>query len=223
MAPRLSLAALPAGLVTLMLLSAQCAAQTYVSGTFQAAVWAQGGQLQSAAQVQCPAGYPTSCGSIGEPDYCCPSSFTCAYTTNKVVGCCPSGQTCSGSIGGSGGYQPSSWYSSTCVAPTTYQTYYTPPATTTNYGGVIVGGAAATTVYQYPTTTHPATTVIYAGNFCTTITAVGPNLPTTAGVACGVALIVAPSEGRREGVGWSVLGVVLGMQALGGLVLGWRR
>lgn len=59
-------------LISAFLLSlANAAPQTeYVSGSFQAAVWAQGGgqNLSPAAQAQCPAGYPNGCSSIQEPD-----------------------------------------------------------------------------------------------------------------------------------------------------------
>lgn len=65
---RQQLLLLPTALLAL-LTATPTAAQTYVSGTFQAAVWAQGGQnLQSAAQAVCPNGYPISCSAIGEPD-----------------------------------------------------------------------------------------------------------------------------------------------------------
>ena len=145
---------------------------------------------------------------------CCPSNNVCAYSTNQQVGCCPQGQSCSGSIGGAGGYQPSSWYQ-----PQPTSTYYPPQQTTTVYGG---GGGvvvAATTVYSQPAA-QTTVTQQYLGNYCTTITANGPNLPTTAGAACGVALVVAPSNASKMvagGLRW--MSFVLGLHVLGAVFL----
>lgn len=153
---------------------------------------------------------------------CCPSNTVCQYSSNHQVGCCPSGQTCSGSIGGSGGYKPTSWYSSYQPAPetTTYyqqptSTYYTPEQQTT---AVVVAPAGDT---AQPT--YVKTSVQWNGQYCTTIIANGPNLPTTAGAACGVALVVSPGESVRWALGWvKLLGTVLALQGVGAVVLRMR-
>ena len=69
---RISILSQPATLISALLLTcAHAAPQTeYISGSFQAAVWAQssGQNLSPAVQAQCPAGYPNGCSSIQEPD-----------------------------------------------------------------------------------------------------------------------------------------------------------
>jgi hypothetical protein len=62
---------IPTLIATLLLTIHLALAQTYVEGTFQAAIYAtsdnnQQPDLTSAANAICPANYPQSCSSIGE-------------------------------------------------------------------------------------------------------------------------------------------------------------
>ena len=80
---------------------------------------------------------------------------------------------------------------------------------------VVVG--AATTNYQQPQTT---VTQGYAGQYCKTLVAVGPGLPTTQAGDCGTILIVEADAIRAAVVSWIyAIGMVVGLQVLGGVVL----
>lgn len=71
--------------------------------------------------------------------------------------------------------------------------------------------------------TYVKTSVQWNGQYCTTIIAQGPNLPTTAGAACGVALVIAPGEAARLALGWiKLLGTILALQGVGALLLSAR-
>lgn len=123
---------------------------------------------------------------------CCPPDNYCAWQ-NSVVACCPNGKTCSG-----------------YAQPTT--TVYQQTPTTV----VVVG--AATTNYQQPQTT--TVTQGYAGQYCKTLVAVGPGLPTTQAGDCGTILIVEADAIKAAVVSWiHAIGVVFGLQVLGGFVL----
>jgi len=65
---------------------------------------------------------------------------------------------------------------------------------------------------------NPTTTVVQQGGFCTTLVAEGDNLPTVANARCGTALVVEASASRSQGREM-VVGVVLGLQLLGGWVV----
>lgn len=182
---------------------------------------------------------------------CCPSGNYCAWS-NSQVACCPN--SCSCQVGGEN-YQPTStwvapatttywqptttsyWqqptttYCNECQQHTTYcnQCAAGQQATTTVYqnggnggGVVVVPGGGTTTLY---TTTNGAQSV-YNGNYCSTQTAVGNNLPATAAGGCGTILIVeAPKAGAAERVvlswmGWA--GLVVALQVLGAGVVVWR-
>lgn len=58
---------------SLLLITSSLAQTTYVEGTFQAAITAsndnndQTQDLTTAASAQCPANFPNSCSTIGEP------------------------------------------------------------------------------------------------------------------------------------------------------------
>ncbi|CAK3880223.1 Hypothetical predicted protein [Lecanosticta acicola] len=143
----------------------------------------------SAVPAQCPADHPTSCSSIQQPDYCCAANNYCAWA-NSVVACCPNGETCSGSPEGAGEAQPS--------------------ATTVAGGGYV---APATTVYNSPSAAGG-----YAG-YCSTLTAVGPGLPTTQAGQCGTILIVAADAVQAAVLGWArLVFMIAGLHVLGGLV-----
>lgn len=149
---------------------------------------------------------------------CCPSNNVCAWS-NSQVACCPSGQTCADS-----GYQSTTYYQPTTTYYTPTTTYYTNEATTVGGGGVVVPAGytegQTTTAYQATTT---AAADYGNGAYCSTLVEVGPNLPTTAAGNCGTILIVEPSEAARIALAWLKLGaMIVGLQALGGLVLARR-
>lgn len=72
MSPTRPSPSIPTLIATLLLTIHLSLAQTYVEGTFQAAIYAntdnsnQQPDLTSATSAQCPANYPNSCSSIGE-------------------------------------------------------------------------------------------------------------------------------------------------------------
>ncbi|SMR58859.1 unnamed protein product [Zymoseptoria tritici ST99CH_1E4] len=167
------------------------------AGTWQGS----SGSGTNAVQAQCPADHPVSCTNLNQPNYCCPSNNVCSYA-NGVVACCPQGQTCTGYA------QPSQWQ------PPPATTYYQPPTPTTVYagaaGGYIAPAAKPTTVYNNPP------------QFCRTIYAHGPGLPTTQPGDCGTILIVEGGSGR-VGIDWRTIMIATGMPMLGAMVLAWRR
>lgn len=83
-----------------------------------------------------------------------------------------------------------------------------------------------TTVWQQQ---PPATVVVvgapskpegYFGQYCKTLVAVGPGLPTTEAGDCGTILIVEGDAIRATVINWIyAIGMVVGLQILGGLVL----
>jgi hypothetical protein len=114
-----------------------------------------------------------------------------------VVGCCPEGKTCSGAVQG--------WYQSTTV--------YQPPATTV----VVAGGGGIVTNYQaQPQNTKPEGQYGY----CSTLTAVGPGLPTTQPGACGTILVV-EAEAIKQAVLDRIrsIGLILALHVIGGALL----
>lgn len=84
---------------------------------------------------------------------------------------------------------------------------------------VVTAAATTATPYVFPATT---TTTEWNGYYCSTQTAEGPNLPTTARGNCGVILIVAPNAAavKAESVGSvRLMGLIMGLQGLGALAL----
>jgi len=150
-----------------------------------------GSYLQAASPAVCPATAPNSCSGISEPDYCCPSNTYCAYGSGSVVGCCVYGDTCSGPIGG----QETTIYvpSTTWIPSTSYvaqSTVYVAPLVSTVYETVGVTTTTPTPVVVYDAQTTTTNQGIY-GDYCSTQTEKGPNLPTTGRGQCGTILIVA--------------------------------
>lgn len=83
---------------------------------------------------------------------------------------------------------------------------------------VVVAPAAVTTYYQQPQTT--VENQGYAGQYCKTLVAVGPGLPTTEAGDCGTILIVEADAIRAAVVNWmKAIGMVVALQLLGGIVL----
>ncbi|KAK5174206.1 uncharacterized protein LTR77_001286 [Saxophila tyrrhenica] len=188
----------------LALIHAASADQVYY---FTGAIWLKGQNHGSyAVPAQCPADHPIGCSDIGAADYCCPSGQTCQWADSKPA-CCPNGCTCTGFAGaGAGGYHATSWYATTTEwQPQT--TYVAPAPQHTSY----VAPAGAAGGYQ---------------QYCSTLYAHGPNLPTTAQGDCGTILVMDPDDvpsgaegGRVKGVGYGRLGVMVGgLQVLGGML-----
>ncbi|KAI6818052.1 hypothetical protein KC340_g11440 [Hortaea werneckii] len=184
----------------------------YFSGAVQ--VGQDQDQGSYAVQAQCPAGNPVSCDAIGEPEYCCPSNNRCEWSNSKIA-CCPQGKTCNGWGGGGGGgggwEHTSQWQPSTTQQWTPQQTWA--PQTTTDWnaggGGAAWGGQATTTSPQ-----------AWDGNYCSTLVAVGPNLPTTEAGDCGTILVVESGQTAREILGWArMIGLLLTLNAFGGWLL----
>ncbi|TKA65550.1 hypothetical protein B0A55_08700 [Friedmanniomyces simplex] len=206
-------------LILLCMLGVANAQTYYFSGAVQVngATCSTCGPGTGAVQAQCPAANPNRCDSIGASDYCCPAGNSCSWS-NSQVACCPSGCTCSGwqAVGGyNGPVQSTSTY---YQQPTT--TYYTQPQATQAGGGVVVVTEQATSAYNQQQTT---TQIVYGGNYCSTLTAKGPQVPTTAAGQCGTILVVPPSEAARQALGWVKLGAtVVGFQALGALAFAGR-
>ncbi|KAF2137665.1 uncharacterized protein K452DRAFT_291480 [Aplosporella prunicola CBS 121167] len=196
--PQTSTGASRVGLLQLLILAitfcANRAAADNIYAPFSGAIYiigADGYQITGASPAVCPNYASESCNSIGYWNWCCPAGHTCSYLSNSnVVGCCPAGSSCSG------GVAPGSI---TTVTVTVYNT-----ATTT----VVQNIAPA---YVAPTTTQ---VVPQWGGYCATITANGPDLPTTRAGDCGTILVI------NEGVGKNVgkrIAVLVGLMHL----LGW--
>lgn len=174
----------------------QCSASTMSSRSPSELYKPQSAQLVSSA-----ASLHSHPSNQALPSSCCPSNNVCSYA-NGIVACCPQGQTCTGYA------QPSQWQ------PPPATTYYQPPTPTTVYagvaGGYIAPAAKPTTVYNNPP------------QFCRTIYAHGPGLPTTQPGDCGTILIVEGGSGR-VGIDWRTIMIATGMPMLGAMVLAWRR
>jgi hypothetical protein len=148
--------------------------------------------------------YPSDGMAKPERHSCCNPSTYCARASDGSIGCCPWGTTCAPSLGGAAAPQQSTWQ----PAPSTWQ----PQASTV-----------------YVTQTHP-TTVVYAGGgqpepqqattvysglvgqgqgqqYCSTLYAHGPNLPTTEAGTCGTILIANDAVKGVGGTRWMVLGI----------------
>jgi hypothetical protein len=146
-------------------------------------------------------------GMLRESISCCNPSTYCARASDGSIGCCPWGTTCAPALGGAAP-QPQVQQSTWQPAPSTWQ----PQASTV-----------------YVTQTHP-TTVVYAGGgqpepqqattvysglvgqgqgqqYCSTLYAHGPNLPTTEAGTCGTILIANDAVKGVGGTRWMVLGI----------------
>ncbi|KAI7288966.1 hypothetical protein KC315_g20117, partial [Hortaea werneckii] len=117
-----------------------------------------------------------------------------------------------GGGGGGGGWeQTSQWQPSTTQQWTPQQTWA--PQTTTDWnaggGGAAWGGQATTTAPQ-----------AWDGNYCSTLVAVGPGLPTTEAGDCGTILVVESGQTAREILGWArMIGLLVTLNAFGGWLL----
>lgn len=151
------------------------------------------------------------------PSSCCPTNNYCAWADNKIA-CCPNGCSCTG---WSGTYQPTSYYA---PQPSSTRRYWRPSST--HYWqpqSTYVAPAAYTPVQSTPA-------AVGYGQYCSTLYAHGPNLPTTAQGDCGIILVVnpdqqppPPSEGSRNGMGYLRLAIMIGvLQVFGGVLFAWR-
>ncbi|KAF2092652.1 hypothetical protein NA57DRAFT_49860 [Rhizodiscina lignyota] len=141
-------------------------AQTNVNAPWSGGVYvvgADGSTFSQAAPAICPNDAPQNCGNINIWNWCCTSGTTCAMLSNGVVGCCPSGSQCSGNIN--------------AAAASTVTVYNSYQVTTT------------ATIANQDTNTVPVTEAAAGGQFCSTLFAKGPNLPTTAQGDCGTILV----------------------------------
>jgi len=197
--------------------------------SFASAQWACGATyatgLTPASPAVCPAGQPIGCGTVSEPDYCCPAGTYCKIDSNNNVGCCLYADSCYGEIVGNNGQYPTSYYQSTYYPSTTYvqpSTVYVtqPQAGTTVYAPVVAATQPVVTTYapvvavtQPVVTTYGPSTLqtqaAYAG-YCSTLRENGPNLPTTGAGSCGTILIVA-GAGRldMDMIPWAALFMVV--------------
>jgi len=150
-------------------------------------VYPNGQSVNTASTNMCPSYASVSCSNIGQPSWCCPTSYTCAAPSNSgLIGCCPPNTSCSGPVAAES-------------------------VTTITVQNVVV--ATQNPVYQSTsyvyvnayTTTAPAA-VVYNG-YCSTLTMDGPGLPTTRQGDCGTILVV--NGGQVVGVSLGILGSVV--------------
>ncbi|KAF2841854.1 hypothetical protein M501DRAFT_917658, partial [Patellaria atrata CBS 101060] len=131
--------------------------------------------------AMCPVNAAISCNGIGHPNWCCPSTYACAISSNSLVGCCPNGSICQGNV------------NAAAISTVTVTQFITPTPT-------------QVTVAQQP---PPAN-----GQYCSTLTARGPGLPTTALGECGTILVVNRAERLTGTVFWG-----FGVMAVGSGIL----
>lgn len=151
-----------------------------------------GGQQVSTTDANvCPNYASVSCSNINQPSWCCPSSYTCASPANSngLIGCCPAGSSCGGSVN---------------VASITTIT--------------VQAAQQTNVVYVQP---QPTTVAVYdvgpvGGAYCSTLTLVGPGLPTTRQGDCGTILIVNEGIPSLKMIGYGTfIAVILFHLALG--------
>ncbi|KAF2274090.1 uncharacterized protein EI97DRAFT_422985 [Westerdykella ornata] len=144
-------------------------------------------------QNLCPAQAPVSCGTINQPSWCCPNSYTCAVpaSSNGLIGCCPSGSSCAGPL------------NQASVSTVTVYAYPQPQRPT-----------ITALVVQEPQ--QP-----YQQGFCSTLTAKGPGLPTTRQGDCGVILVVSEGVVSWRLLSYMGLSIVLGLQVALGRMFQW--
>jgi len=109
--------------------------------------------------------------------------------SNGVVGCCPSGSQCGGTV------NPAQITTITEYLTTTTQY---PQAPSTN----VQIGSKTTTVLPGIILTQCTTTPIVYNGYCSTLTANGPGLPTTAQGKCGTILVINRADVRS--MGWKL-------------------
>jgi len=155
-------------------------------------VYPNGQSVNTANANMCPSYASVSCSSIGQPSWCCPTTYTCALpsSTSSLIGCCPPNTSCGGVVNAAAvtTITITSQYVATTVAPVVY------PSTSYVY------------VNAYTTTQQAGGGVVYNG-YCSTLTANGPGLPTTRQGQCGTILVVNGGDVVRVGLG--LLGGVL--------------
>ena len=134
-------------------------------GSFFTAIYLNGAPIAS---------YQSSCGSMGQSQYCCGTGQSCAWDDSGKVACCPSGSSCQGSPYGSGatvgavytaivypGAQPQTTTDCGCETPvvssvatvappsmTTVTSYYAVPTST--FLPASSQGSTTTTTVQEP-------------------------------------------------------------------------
>ncbi|OCK78359.1 hypothetical protein K432DRAFT_95949 [Lepidopterella palustris CBS 459.81] len=174
--------------------------QQYTYAPFSGAIYIvspNGQQINTEATGMCPSYASESCSSIGQPSWCCPTSFTCAIPASSggLIGCCPTGSTCSGSI------------NAEAITTITVQSYITSTISPVYVQHTSVVYVQATTVAPVYVA-HTSAAVVYNG-YCSTLVESGPGLPTTRQGDCGTILIV--NAGRILGPGVGIgLGVLVG-------------
>ncbi|KAF2737099.1 hypothetical protein EJ04DRAFT_136127 [Polyplosphaeria fusca] len=166
--------------------------QSYTNNApFSGAIYivnSDGQGVTTQATNMCPDYASLSCGSMGQPAWCCPSSYTCASPPNSggIIGCCPDGSSCGGSVN---------------VASVTTVTVYAQQQTSVVY------------VQPHPTTVQvlggPTTEVVYQGGFCSTLTMNGPGLPRATEGSCGTILIVNEAATDLRAFGYGVGAFIL--------------
>ncbi|ORY12855.1 hypothetical protein BCR34DRAFT_481942 [Clohesyomyces aquaticus] len=167
--------------------------QTYTNNApFSGAIYIvnpNGESVNAAGANYCPSYASLSCANMGQPSWCCPSSYTCASPANSggIIGCCPSGSTCGGSV------NVASITTITVQAVQQTSFVYVQPQPTT------------VQVYNVPTT-NP---VVGQGGFCSTLTMVGPGLPTTAQGECGTILVVNQGTTNFKALGYVVSSIIV--------------
>ncbi|KAF2460414.1 hypothetical protein BDY21DRAFT_369432 [Lineolata rhizophorae] len=158
-----------------------------------------GGTWQAGTAAVCPADATVNCADVGYSDWCCPGSCYCAVAANNVVGCCQNGQNCVGNVA-----VQEIRTTTVYVQQTSYIQVQGPPTT------VVVQATPDNPVVVAAT---PNTQNVVYNGYCSTLTADGPGLPTTAAGDCGTILVV--NEGSLAEI-FSVLRIFL---VLGHVVL----
>lgn len=153
---------------------------------------------------------------VNRTSRCCASGCSCSWLSDGVVGCCPQGETCSGTVN-------EAQIQTVTVTQYLTTTQYQQVGTTV----VQVGGQSTTTTYAgiyvtEGTTTTSHNNIIYNG-YCSTLTANGPNEPTTAQGGCGTILVINSADVRV--IGWRLPALIVGFYGALGLYsfFGFRR
>ncbi|KAF1817535.1 hypothetical protein P152DRAFT_22657 [Eremomyces bilateralis CBS 781.70] len=185
--------------------------QQNIYAPFSGAIYiiAADGQVLSGIPSICPANAQQVCGNLHVWNWCCPSGYTCSWMNSQQssIGCCPAGSQCNG----------------------TPQVVTQTVTIERNPTAVIVASQPRTMTQLESSTMTPTSevlvavttstaTLIYGGPYCSTMTATGPNLPTTASSRCGTILIVSSITSRRDspfhGSGMLALSILMTLWAL---------
>ncbi|KAH0290983.1 hypothetical protein M436DRAFT_59815 [Aureobasidium namibiae CBS 147.97] len=187
--------------------------------------------LSAAAVATCPSWAPIACTAISEPGYCCNPSTYCARASDNSIGCCPWGQTCSPVVAGgaaaaaAAAAQPQQHSTTWNQQPTTQtSTVYTTqthpyavaaaPEVTTVYAGSYGQGnqgwgqGSGQGQWQGGGAGQQGQEGQGGGGgqqYCSTLYAHGPNLPTTEAGTCGTILILNAAIRGTEVGRWKVL------------------